>query len=275
MKKLSIKLAGALFLMVQMTAVAQAQNLYQQLLEASGLKTQVEMMPQQVLAGLAQAPQQDPSMSKDVADLLNTTAKEAFTGNDIIEAVTASLKQNLKPEQVKALLKWYSSDAGKAIVAAETAVAEPQAISAMQQQAQQLMSNQKMIALAQRLNAKINATDFAMQLQVNTMASMYTGIMSVAQPQQKMDIATMRQQMAAQMAPMKQNLDTMVLLSMVYAYKDVAEDKLAKYEAFLDKGHTKQFMDATISGVTSGFEKVTNRWGKTLAEKLEASKAVK
>ena len=67
---------------------------------------------------------------------------------------------------------------------------------------------------------------------------------------------------------MRANVQQLVLVSFVYSYKDVDDESLAAYEAFLNRPETMKFNDSTIAGLNSGFEKVVADWADGLAEIL-------
>lgn len=126
------------------------------------------------------------------------------------------------------MLQWYNSDIGKEIVVAEKAAASEQAMMAIQQQAQQLAADQFRMGLAQRLDQILSLADVMLEMQAGISIAMVAGMSSVSQGQALPDMKAVRAQIEANIAPMRSNLQMMVVLMMVYSYKNIDEDKLKK-----------------------------------------------
>lgn len=245
-------------------------NSLDRLLRLSGLTKQVGEYPGLVKAGFIQGAQQGGSIPDTEISLILGSADRAILPSTILSEIRDSLKFSLSDEDIEILLKWYESDIGKRITAAEEEASTPEAYQQMMNSAQKLLENTKRVEMAARLDELLGATDMAMRIQEFSGLAVYSAIMTAMAPNQELNLDAFESQMAAMEPQMRENIQQLVLVSFVYSYQQIDDDSLAKYEAFLNRPVTKNFNDSTIKGLSRGFEKVVSSWASDIASILKS-----
>lgn len=271
MKKGYLKLSLLMCLVVQLfTVQAQAQNVHQQLLDASGSSASLTSIPDSMKAGFVQAAQSTPGFNQDMLTFLTNSIDQHFSVANLQQNLNDYVGKRISADEAKALLNWYNSALGKEIVAAEKSAGTPQAIESIQQQAQQLFSDQMRVAFAQKMDETLGLTNMMLDMQVGTAVAIAQGMTSLTQPQLAQDSAAMRQHVAQSMEPMRDNMKTMITVMMVYAYKDIGEDKLKAYGDFLSTPACQKFAKVLLQGTRIAMETESQRWATSIAQQVSA-----
>jgi hypothetical protein len=234
-------------------------------LTLAGIDTQLASLPETVKMGLSNAKKQGARISDADYQLMLSSVDEAMVPAKMKGGISAELIKTLNDKEIKVLLKWYESDLGKEITAAESAGTKPDAFMAMQKQAPQLLTDTKRVEFAQRVDALVGATDMMLDMQVNNGFAVYSAISAVSPSPLTLSAEQIKNQMSAQMAPMRANIAQMVALAGVYSFKNISLDKLAKYENFLSTNEALKFSKITMNALMGGFETAITKLAKILA----------
>lgn len=267
MKKMiqSALLLAAIFI----PAFAQASPLtagsLDKLLALSGLKKQIAQYPGLVRAGLEQARQEGASMPDAEFQELRNLTENAFRPSAILDTVGMEIKKNISESEAKDLFVWYESDLGKMFTRAEENASTPSAYQEMLKQAQVLFSDQSRVKLARRLDSLLNVTDVTLQLEENTTLAVFAVFATVAKPDQPVNIEALRAQLSAQEQQRRANAEQLVILSFLYAYKDINPADMEKYLKFLERPNTRKFNDSVMKGIKHGFNQSLEKMAKSLA----------
>lgn len=235
----------------------------------SGITKQVGEFPGMVKAGVMQGVQQGASIPENEISLILESVDKTILPSVILSEVQHSLEKSLSNDDIEKLLEWYESDLGKRITAAEEKASTPESYQQMMNSAQQLLANTKRLDLAARLDELLGATDMAIEIQEFSGVAVYSAIMTAMAPDQELNLASYKSQMAAMEPQIRANIQQLVSVSFVYSYQEIDDDSLAKYEAFLNRSITKKFNDSAIKGLNRGFEKVVTDWAGDLATILK------
>ncbi|WP_020406417.1 DUF2059 domain-containing protein [Hahella ganghwensis] len=224
------------------------------ILELSGVTSQVADYPGMIQAGFMQGAQQSGSISEsdaaNIIDSINRTVVPAAILGDI----RASVKKSVSENDIEEIQKWYKSDLGQEITNAEKAASTPESIQQMMGSAQELMQDTKRLEFAKRLDQLLGATEMTLDLQRSTSIAVYTAMMSAVQPDQEPDIQAIEDQMTAMESQMRASIEQYVAVSFIYTYQSISEEKLAKYETFLGTDAARKFNDSLIEGLKVGLK---------------------
>jgi hypothetical protein len=83
--------------------------------------------------------------------------------------------------------------------------------------------------------------------------------MSSVRPDKPVDLEPLKAKMKAERAQTREALKDMVLLSLVYSYKDLDIEKLKKYEDFLRDPVTKKFAKTTMKSLNSALKSAVSK----------------
>ena len=242
------------------------------LLGISGLSNQLGQLPGTVRAGIMQARQRGMNIpDAEFTEMVNIIAN-SFNPVNLTKAIRVELKKNISDSDAKNLFAWYESDAGKKLTKIEKAASTPEAYNDMIKNAQALLSDEKRVKVAQRVEQAISSVDMAMQIQTNTGTAVYTALLTAADPTKPVDLGPFEAQMAAQGPQIRAQLEQLIILSLVYSYKDVDAPTMNKYIAFLEQANTRKFNTSVMNGMNTAISESTDVMAKDLAIVLNAAR---
>jgi hypothetical protein len=93
-----------------------------------------------------------------------------------------------------------------------------------------------------------------MDLNEQTSIAVYSAVMSSVRPDKPIDLAPLKAKMKAERAQTREAIKDMVLLSLVYSYKDLDIEKLKKYEEFLKDPVAKKFTKAAMKSLNGALK---------------------
>ncbi|PIE43031.1 MAG: hypothetical protein CSA50_07505 [Gammaproteobacteria bacterium] len=235
----------------------------------SGLPKQTNEFPELVKSSFKQGVQQGGSIPEDEMSLLLDSIDKAILPSVILNEVQLSLEKSLSNRDIETLLQWYESDIGERITKAEEKASTPQAYQDMIHSAQQLLANTKRVEVAKRLDNLLGTTDMTMEIQKFSSIAVYSAIMTTLTPDQELDLATYKAQMAKIEPQMRASIQQFVIVSFVYSYRSIDDGSLARYEQFLNRPVTKKFNSSVVAGLMSGLKKVLANWADDIAAFLK------
>ena len=236
------------------------------LLLLSGLTKQVGQFPDLVKAGMGQAKQPGSPISDAEYTFMMSSINESFVPEKITGEIGQALKDSMTQTEANQLLAWYESDAGRAITQAEESSSTAEAYQQIAQSAESLLKKTDLVQAAKRIDVLLNATETTLQAQEQSGLAVYSALMTAMQPNTKVDVAPFKAQMAAQQSQMQAEIQTMVVVSFVYAYQNVDKTSLEKYEAFLSDATTAKFHKIVLTSMIKAFESGAGDWGRTLGQ---------
>lgn len=110
---------------------AAVDQLAQDLMVKSGLDNQIQQVPLLVQAGMAQAQQEAGGLPEDLLKEWNSITASAFDPAILREGVLKQIKAELGVADMKAVLDWLDSPAGRKITQMEESASTPEAYAEM------------------------------------------------------------------------------------------------------------------------------------------------
>lgn len=230
------------------------------LLLLSGITKQIGEFPSLVKGGFKQGIQQDDSFPEDKISLILNSVDKTILPSVVLDEIKHLIDKSLNNEDVEKLLEWYESDIGKKITVAEENASTAEAYQHIVNSAQQLLANTKRVDVAARFDELLGATDMGLDMQKFSSVAVYSAMMIALAPDQELNLDAFNSQMEAVEPQMRASLQQLVSMSFVYAYQEINDDDLAKYEVFLNRPITMKFNDSAIKGINAGFKKIIADW---------------
>ncbi|WP_299126270.1 DUF2059 domain-containing protein [uncultured Alcanivorax sp.] len=243
-----------------------------QLIVLSGLKTQVSSFPGQVKAGVLQAASPGGIGEAQVSNILESVDNTIMPAV-ILREIRSSLAASLNDEETATLLKWYESDVGRRVTTAEEAASTPEAYEEMMQNAQMLTENDRRVQMAMRIDELVGATKMGMEMQDSTSVAIYSAMMAAMAPGQPVDIEAYEKEMEKIEPQIREQVQSLVMVSFLYTYQSISDDDMKKYEIFLSRPTSKKFNDSALSGMARGFDEVVNDLAGELAVIMQSDAA--
>lgn len=242
-----------------------SENSFDKVMALSGLNKQTAEIPAMVMAGMDRARQRESSISDVEFRDMQKPIKDAFLPSKILRTIGNEIRRNTTESEAKDLLTWYESDSGRKITRAEENASNPVAYQEMLREAQSLLADKKRVDFAKRIDYLVNATNMSMELQENTGVAVFSAISIAMNPSQPVNIDDFKTQMTAQNQQMRANVEKLVILSLVYSYKNLDEANIEKYIKFLEQPNSRKFNENVINGMKLAFNQSIDAMAKSMA----------
>lgn len=248
------------------------------LLTDSGTIKQVSEFPRLLSLSMDQARRRDeaihnnPTMSDAEYVKLVTTMTEAFKPENILRTIGTELKQNVSEKDAKNILAWYNSDLGKRIKDAGEIMPATRAYQNMNSTASDLLADKKRVQFAKKVDALLHITDTTMQFHVNIALAMFVAFSSEINPNQPVDTKEFRKRLTAHMQKGRPGIERLVILSTVYAYRNIDMNSLEKYLAFLQSPGTLRFNKSMINGRKMGMNQAMEKMARAVVSLFKENK---
>ncbi len=265
-RKLSRALVALGALMMLSSGVAAAtpsDKTVAELMELSGISKQIAEFPGAMKQGFAQAGQQG-QIPPELAAQLQQQIDISLNEGRMLAGISQSVQQKMSAAEVSQLLSWYRSDKGRIITAEEAKASEPEAQQEMMNQARQLMQDTVRVKQAQRINQAAGVTDITVEMQKQVSVAIFATLSRAMQPEQEPNLAGFKSQLNQIEPQLRQQLDQVVTLALVYTYRNLKPETVQAYEAFLIKPATKKFNRTVMISISESIEKVVLQWAANM-----------
>ena len=219
------------------------------ILEISGFTETLAQMPEGIKAGIQEASASNKGVPQEFYDGVTRIMVDAFNPALLIGPIRNEVTSNLTKEDGEKLLKWFESEKGKRITAAEAKMNSMDAITEMQQQAQKLLANEKLVNYARRVDKAIQGTEMMVELQEKTALSVFTALVGGTAPDADKIISDFKAQIAAGRQQTYQAAQQFSILASAYAYQDVDDTLMIEYITFLEKPYTMKLYQSVVEGL--------------------------
>ena len=235
------------------------------LLVLSGLTDQIEQFPKLMKEGMQGAKGESSSLSDSAYTLILASIDQTILPSAIIVIVREALSIELSSTGAEQLLKWYESDLGRQITQAEADSSTADADNKILALESQLLANTERLGFAQSFDQLLGATDMNVELQKHSSVAIFSAMMTVAHPEQIVDISSFVDQIEALSEASRPVIKNDIMLAIIYAYQDIETKKLEKYESFLNEESSKKFNSIVVKSMSTAIELSISKWATSLA----------
>jgi hypothetical protein len=245
-------------------------KLIEDALVASGLKRQLQQLPQQLIAGVRQSGAQ--LRSPGVVKTIESAVAASFTPQGIHDRVSADLKKNFDQQRLQALLKDFSTPAAKRMIELEQAAPPAEAFARFARSQAATRPSSQRASLIRRIDAAIRASDLAVEVAFSYMKAIALGIVGDAAGK----AAAVEKAIEKQRATATQKIRNATLLNLAFGFRDASEADLEEYARIYETENNKWFTNivygSLLEEVRSASEKARGSIG-SLANKPAAPAA--
>jgi len=210
-------------------------KLVEDVLAASGLKQQLDQLPQTLAYSVRQSgkPQKKaaPAANKAIEDAL----ADAFAAGEFHAKVSANLKKNFDQKRLQALLKDFSTPTARSMIEMERASAAPEERAKFARSPAATKLSPRRAELIKRIDAATRASELAVEAassSVNALASGMTG-------ENARRSAAMDKRIEKQRAATAQKIRNATLLNLAFGYRDASDADLEKYAGIYETENSK------------------------------------
>lgn len=245
----------------------------EELLLVTGMDHMLNQLPEQMLAGMRQAGQQDKSGKLSPGDLaeLERLTREAFPAQGFRQRVTAALKKGFEAQRFQEFLADSSTPLAKRMTELEKLQPKPEELAAFMAGLKAKPLAPMRMKLVERIDMAGRASELATESMFATVKGMARGFAGADAKQ----VADVDKAIEQQRAAAEGNIRNAVRFSLAYAYRDVSDTDLAEYARLHEKPSTQFVLglmfDALVEEIRSGSE----RLGGGLEKMFKARRAGK
>lgn len=241
--------------------VAKAQDkLIGDVLAATGLKQQLEQLPQRLVAGVAQAGKQQKKASAAAIQAIEDAMEKSFTAEGFQNRVRAELKKNFDQKHMQALLKEFSTPVAKTMVEQERAEQQPDDLAKFA--ISPAATKPERAALVTRIDAATKASEFAIETAFASMKPLSQGMAGEGSRKE----AAIDKSIEKQRDTTTHAIRDATQLSLAYSYKDASDADLEKYAALYETTDAKWFYGLVYDALLAEVKDASAAAGERLAE---------
>ncbi len=230
-------------------------NSLNKLMVVSGLNKQVSKLPEFVCAYTEQVKQQGLKITDAEFGALQRKIQNAFQPSEFLRTIAIEVKNNISESEAKDLFDWYESDLGMRINKAEENPSTPTTYQEMMKESQCLLTDKKRVKLVKKIADLVNATDS----QIQYLAVLNAVLMVVIEGRCN-NIEFFKRKLTSQRA----EIERIMIISLIYNYKDIDTDSIEKYIKFLEYPATMKFYESVHKGFQNAYNQSIDKMAKSL-----------
>lgn len=239
---------------------------------ASGLKRQLDQLPQQLVAGVRQAGKQRSKASPAVVKAIENAVADSFTAQNFHARVSADLKKNFDEPRLQALLKDFSTPAAKRMIELEQAAPAPEEFSRFARSPAATRSTPQRAGLLKRIDAATRASDLAVDVAFTSMKAVALGVVGEGAGK----AAAVDKAIEKQRASTTQRIRNATLLNLAFSFRDASDAELEEYARIYETANSKWLTGIVYTSLLEEVKSASTRAGEriaSLASKPAASAA--
>jgi len=211
-------------------------KLISDVLAASGLKQELADLPERMVAGVRQSGEQQkkaqPALTKAIEDVVT----ESFTAEGFENRVNTALTRNFDQKHLQAVLKSFSSPAGKSMVELERTALSPNDLAAFARGDGAKLAPER-AALIKRIDAATKASDLAVDLAFVSMKALALGLVGPGDRKAE----AVQKQIEQRRAEETDKIREATQLRFAYSFRDVSDADLEKFATICETASSKWF----------------------------------
>jgi hypothetical protein len=252
-------------------ALAQSQEALdsaQLLVVRSGLAVQLRGLRGQMKSGLEQ---QRGKVSDEMMLKLVEAAAEAFRPEVLQDAIARDVARRLSVADMKVALAWLGTDVGRRITLAEEAAsnADDDAIAKYTQGLKQRKPTAARVSLVKQILEATYAEESAVRSLQAIALGVALGMDSTLPDERRLGMARLEKEVNAALPKekLKQELRTTMAAGLLYAYRELHDEDLRRYIAFLRSPAGKRYSDEMTEAFMDSVVRSSVRLGQLVDQK--------
>jgi hypothetical protein len=237
-------------------------KLIEDVLVATGLKQQLNLLPARLMAGVRQSGKQQANASAATVKAIEDAVIQSFTAEGFQGRVSAELKKNFDQKRMQALLEEFSKPAAKSMIELERASPPPEVLAQFARSAAATKPSRERAGLVKRIDAATRASDLAVETAFVSMKQLSLGIAGAnARKAAAIDRSIERQRAAA-----TKNIRDATLLNIAFSFKGASDAELENYAAVYEAENSKWFYGLVYAALLEQVRSASAEAGERISE---------
>lgn len=230
-------------------------------LVASGLKRQLDQLPQQLAAGVRQSGKQHSKASPAVVKAIENAVAESFSAQNFQARVSVDLKKNFNEQRLQALLKDFSTPAAKRMIEREQAAPSPEEFARFARSPAATRPSPQRAGLLKRIDAATRASDLAVDVAFSSMKAVALGVVGEGAGK----AAAVDKVIEKQRASTTQRIRNATLLNLAFSYRDASDAELEEYARIYEAENSKWFTGIVYTSLLEEVKSASAQAGERIA----------
>ncbi|MBK5104611.1 MAG: hypothetical protein JJE42_10205 [Burkholderiales bacterium] len=210
-------------------------KLSEDVLAASGLKQQLDQLPQTLAASVRQSGKPQKKAAPALKQAIEDALAEAFAAGEFHAKVSANLKKNFDQKRLQALLKDFSTPTARSMIEMERSSAAPEERAKFARSTAATKLPPQRAELIKRIDAATRASELAVAVASSTVNALALGMAG----ENARKSAAMDKKIEKQRAATAQKIRDATLLNLAFGYKDASDADLEKYAGIYEAENSK------------------------------------
>jgi hypothetical protein len=211
------------------------------LMKYTGINKQMAGFSDMVMAGFGRNKEVTGKISAEQHSEIDDIVHESFEASKITDLIKKNVNNEFSEEEARQLLSWYRSPLGVKIVAAEDKTSSHEAYQKMVAESDRLLANQERVAIAQKIDSLVKATEMTQEVQRTGGEAMIEAMVANMQGSDATQVAMFKAAILPLLEQQSVNSSRIVTLMYIYAYRNIAISDLNKYVKFLENPVSQRF----------------------------------
>lgn len=241
----------------------------QEVINLSGLHTQLERIPVQMQA---QLDARRDELNAQVFGRVHDAMANAFDAGRLHQTVTDSMAQGADTEKLQQAIDWLRSPLGSRMTALDTASTAPEAEEQLRAYIAQLEAQlpaPARVDLVRRMSAATGAPDVAMKLMVAMVQGMARAL-DAAEGGQSMTSQEEARQAIAQLEGQREMIEQGIIIKLLFTYRDASDQELGELVAFWESDLGRWLNQATVGAFVTALSQSSEAMARELAPLIQA-----
>ena len=233
-----------------------------EVLVASGLKQELDQLPDHLLAGVRQSGKHRAKASPAIFNAIEDAMAESFTADGFQGRVGAALQKDFDQKRLQALLRDFSTPTAKTMIELQRAAQSPEQFAAFARSAAATRPAPERAALIKRIDAATRASDLAVEVAFVSMKALALGIAGEGAGK----AAAIDKAIEKQRAATTRRIRDATLLNLAFSFRDASNADLEKYAGIHETENSKWFNGLVYTALLAEVQAASAEAGERIAK---------
>ena len=263
LSKLILTLALFGFSAAGISAESNKAALVSALMHQSGMDMQIDLIPQQVKAGIRDSARQGVPIDVVIQDKM----VDAIDTRSLNQSVQDYMVEEMSLDEIQQVLSWLASPLGKRVVAMEISASQPDTMMKMFEVYKTEQARPGRLERIQRIDEAVLSKERTKDLMVNIQVFFGMAMAAESGAMQRVSYGQTRYNMEQAMAPMWGELDQVVTMMYLFTYQGLSDAELDQYVEFTESPVGRKYNQVLYEGLGDAFANA----GKSLRQSLKSA----
>jgi len=244
-----------------------------EILELSGLKTQIEHIPAMIRSGLMEQEKKNKILKAVEFNYFKRIIEESYHAGDLYRTVYDYFKDHYERDRFLATLELVRSPLWKKMTQMEEEVFTPQGFKAIQKFSEKIASHlpsKKRLALVRELDYVSKTTELSVELQTSTVMVMVRAFNAATLPSQRVQEKQLRIAFRNMRSQFRRTFENISAVTYLYIYRSVSDQALEQYIQMHRSKEGRTLTQLSHSALVKAMTQAAEKVGLTVARKPQS-----